>query len=362
MAIRTARPPGGIGRGFTLVEVLVAGALSLLAVVAATATIAWVQRANGVQQRAAAASGRARLALELLGADIRSAGDSVDLLPAHCLGAAATPGAPSGCPAILEPHPWRITIARNSWGPGPDGIERTADDTPPILPFDANGANVVTWQFVPDGPRRSFGEGHGGWIGRLERILDPWGFEDGPHATVVLENVILDDRMRVDPADPSRRDERYDEALFLYLVASSGEGEYVGDDFAVRRTTRTGSFLLPPVRFFAIPDPAHWPEPSLPHPPWLPAWPQEVVGWRASGAAPQRQGPLRALGSGFEADLRHLLDFNRIRAVRVAFKLADEEDPRHLGGIDLDPQRPGTARILAFESTFELKAFAGTPP
>ncbi|AKU91711.1 PilW family protein [Vulgatibacter incomptus] len=162
-------------RGFSLIELMVAGTISLVVVAAAFAFITRASEASAAQERATELTSRGRIALDLIGRDIRSAGDSVQLLPDPCLGA----GAPFGCAAILEPHPWRITIARYAWGAGPDGILGTADDVLPSGPFAANGDNVVTYQFVPRtaGPV-SLGGTRTGYVGRLERISNPFSFGD----------------------------------------------------------------------------------------------------------------------------------------------------------------------------------------
>src|SRR5690606_13275053 len=150
----------------------------------------------------------------LIGRDMRTAGDSVQFLPAHCLSDPATgtqtqsPGAPFGCPAIMEPHPWRLTMSRYVWEAGPDGIPFTADDGLGVAPFNATPVNVVSYQFVP---QTKFVDGtHEGFIGQLQRVVNPFGFAgQDPEVTILLDNVVVDNRMLVSP-DGSDRDARRD--------------------------------------------------------------------------------------------------------------------------------------------------------
>src|SRR5690606_15015244 len=96
--------------GFTILELLVAAAISLFVIAGAFVAMNRAHRTSVTQDRAVDLASQARLVMELIGRDIRNAGDSVQFLPKHCLvdpatGAAhQTPGAPFGCPAILEPR------------------------------------------------------------------------------------------------------------------------------------------------------------------------------------------------------------------------------------------------------------------
>lgn len=318
------------------------------------------------QERTADLNSQARLALELIGRDIRNAGDSVQFLPAHCLEGSQSQGAPFGCPAILEPHPWRITLSRYMWDEGPDGIQFTTDDELGIDPFDTNGENVVTYQFVP---RAEWADGsHRGYIGRLERVVNPFGFNsEAPSTTILLDNVLVDNRMSVSP-DGTQTDPRRDYSVFMYRIMSVFSGEYEGEEAFTKRATEQGSFILPPMRFFAFPDIgdiANWAtkQDGL-TPPYLPTdYTKELVGLRPDSQTTDNLreviGPPGGNGN-FTEDLRYVLDYNRIRAVNVSFKVVESrEDPSFHTGIDLDPDMPGTARVIQVESTFELKVFSG---
>jgi len=333
---------------------MVASSISLLVVVGAFISINLAHESSLAQGRAVELIGQARIVLDQLGRDIRSAGDAVQLLPSHCLGGLQSGGAPFGCPAILEPHPWRITLARYQWGAGDDGILGTVDDTLPAGDFADDPENVVTYQFVPRGGLRDVGNGHRGWIGRIERITNPFGFAGAePRLEVLLDDVLVDDAMRQSP-DGVELDHRRDHAVFLYQLLSMQSGEYEGDAEFTQRATREGSFVLPPARFFALPaDPQSWSEDFTAVPPYISAdWAPEIMGLRQSATTSDHFRP----GKTFEEDLRYVLDFNRIRAVHVAFKVVESrEDPAVLDGVDLDPAQPGTARVILMESTFEMK-------
>lgn len=353
-------------RGFTILELLVAAAISLFVIAGAFVAMNRAHRTFVTQDRAVDLASQARLVMELIGRDIRNAGDSVQFLPEHCLvdpatGAAhQTPGAPFGCPAILEPHPWRVTLTRYMWDPGADNIPFTADDQLGNAIFSANPQNVVAYQFVP---RQEFADGdYRAFIGHLEQVVNPFGFAgQAPTRTILLDNVLVDNRMLVSP-DGSERDPRRDFAVFMYRILSVRSGEYHGDPAFTQRATRQGSFILPPVRFFEFPDLADVPAWATNQqnlgPPYLPAgYAPEIVGLHADT---QTVNSLRTSGANFATDLRYVLDFNRIRAVNVSFKVVEpRDDPEHLTGIDLDPDAPGTARVLQVESTFELKVFSG---
>jgi prepilin-type N-terminal cleavage/methylation domain-containing protein len=343
--------------GFTLIELMIASTLSALVVFAAFISLTGVQVASATQNRTVDLVSQGRIALELIGKDVRGAGDSVNDLPAPCLGALADMDSEWGCPAVLEPHPWRVVLAKNAWAPGADGILGTTDDVPDAsTAFDQKPANVVAYEFQPKTELTEFADGRSGYIGRIVRIENPLRFPGGKGTsttTVVLENVLLDDRMTVDPAAPGTGDPRTAHALFLYGVLSNTPGEFTGDETFVNRTTRTGSFLLPPVRFFTIPGTAL---PALPTtPPFRPDHDFEIVGLKADGTAQE------ALQPDVDNDdaLAFVLARNRIRTVRVAFKVVGaEDDPSFTGGLDLDPDAAGTAPLYPFEGTFELKVFA----
>lgn len=343
-------------RGFSLVELMIAGTTAAIVVFFAFMTIGSVQGAAATQQRGIELVSRGRLALEVIGRDIRSAGDAVQILPFHCITGFQAGGTPDGCAAILDPHPWRITLARNAWVTPSGQPAGTAADGLSTAPFDSDPNNVVTYQFVPRAELPA-SAGFTGVLGRIERIQNPFSFGgEAPRTTVLVENVLLDERMRVDPAT-NAADSRYDFALFLYQVMSSRSDEYLGDPDIVARPTTTSAFLLPPMRFFAIPSPGTGlPAPNM-VPPYLPDYGgSEIVGLYTDDAV---SPTLFQVSTGFDRDLRYVLDYNRIRTVRVAFKVLDErEDPEYAGGIELDPSSPGTAHVLPMEATFELKVFS----
>lgn len=350
-------------RGFTLLEVILAAAISLMVIALAFVAVSRAHQSSIGQERSVDLASQARLVMELIGRDIRNAGDSVQFLPAHCLQGFQSPGAPFGCPAILEPHPWRITLSRYVWEPGPDGLMGTADDVLPMTPFDQNGANVVAYQFVPT--RRWSDGSHTGYIGRLERVVNPFGFGGAdPEITILLDNVLVDNRMSVSP-DGSQTDSRRDHAVFMYRLLSVFSGEYEGEVAFTQRSTVQGSFILPPMHFFAIPDLSDWPvdQQGL-TPPYLPTeHTKRLVGLKANADTTnnlRRIGGSHAATGNFQDDLRYVLDFNRIRAVNVSFKILESrEDPHFHAGIDVNPDTPGTARVIQVESTFELKVFSG---
>ncbi len=346
----------GRNRGFTLLELLVAGTISAIVALGGFVALTHMQDAAADQRRISELVSEARLALDFIARDIRSAGDSLEMLPGHCLGGLEAAGTPFLCAAILDAHPWRLTLARNTWDAGPDGVLSTMDDRAPQLAFDLEPNNVVAYQFVPDGAVRSLGSGgHQGVVGRLERIVNPFQFDGKPRrVTVLLDRIVLDNRMRVNPANPTQSDDRYDYSLFLYQLLSVSSGEYEGDDTYTKRTTARTSFLLPPVRFFDPLGAYATYQTAAPTKPWLPDYgTPQIVGLAGSETVLRR-------GSGsFDQDLRYVLDYNRIRTVRVAFKVVDpREDPDLPDGIDLDPDRPGTARVFPFETTVELKVFS----
>ena len=116
-------------------------------------------------------------------------------------------------------------------------------------------------------------------------------------------------------------------------------------------------FLLPPAAFYEAGA-------ALPSQP-------EGVPYRPTYTNPSFKGSKgkgkgKALGlrkkstqADFEDDLQFILDHNRIRAVRIAFKaIAGDEEQGRTDGIELDPGRPGTAPTVLLESTYELKVFS----
>lgn len=359
-----------MARGFTLIELLVAGTISLLLVAGAFGIVTHVQRTSLRQAEASERVAAARVAMEAMARDLRGAGDALDLLPAPCLGDKGFAPTDALCPALLDAHPWRVAIARNVWVDADgDGSTWSAADSlpPPARRFEQEPRNVVTYRFVPreDAEPRPMRGGVGGSrsgvLGRIERVENPFGFVgEAPRVTVLLDGVLLDDRMRSDPQDPGRTDPRYDHALFLYRVAARS-GELAGA-LGTRSTSLGGAFLSPPLRFFA-PAP---PPPYTAAAPWLGAAyadAKQIVGLGADATPAQR---LLAAGTGSldptdpTSDLRAVLDRNRIRAVRIAFKVVDErEKPDLAGGLDLDGNPAnGTARVHAFETTVELKVLA----
>jgi type II secretory pathway pseudopilin PulG len=346
-------------RGFTLVELMIAGVLAALVVSAGFMALSGTQLAAATQQRAVDRVSRARLAMELVGNDIRSAGDAVNFLPEWCLSPNHDPSSEWACPAILDAHPWRITLARNAWSEGPDGIPNTTDDVPnTTLAFNANPDNVVTYEFRPVGDKKTVGDRQY-YRGRLVRIRDPFNFggEGSRRETVLLDDVVVDNRMVVDPENPADHDERFDFAVFTYRILSNGPEEFQGDPSIVSRNTKHGVFLLPPAAFYEVGG-------TLPEQP-------EGAPYRPTYSNPSFKGS-KGKGKGkavglrknstaaqFENDLKFLLDHNRIRAVRVAFKtVAGDEQEGRTDGIDVDPSRPGTAPTVLLESMFELKVFS----
>lgn len=344
--------------GFTLVELLIAGTISAIVALAGFAALTAMQDQASDQRRVADLTSQARLALDLIGRDIRMAGDSQEMLPVHCLNGVQSPGTAFQCSAILDPHPWRVTLTKNTWDPGTDGVLSTMDDRAPQLAFNLQPDNVVTYQFVKTRDVTKPGDaGYRGVLGRLERIVNPFQFAGAQReVTVLLDRVLLDNRMRVNPANPTENDPRYDHSLFMYQVLSTLSGEFEGAAVYTERTTRHGSFLLPPVRFFDPLGTYQTYQAAPPAAPWLPDYgTPHIVGLGGSTTVLLRGS------SSFDTDLRFVLDRNRIRAVRVALKVVDpREDPDLGDGIDVDPTRPGTARVFSFETTVELKVFSAT--
>jgi len=355
-------------RGFTLLELMIAGTISLLVVAGAFALVTEIQRTSASQAAAAERVSAARVAMEAMARDIRGAGDALDLLPAPCLGDKGYIPTDHLCPALLDAHPWRIAIARNAWVDADgDGSIWGLDDTMPPLGrhFDTEPNNVVAYRFVPDGGdapvelKGGVGGSRKGVLGRIERVLNPFGFAgQDPQVTVLLERVLLDDRMRTDPLSPSGTDPRYAFSLFMYRVATRS-GELSGKLGA--RTTSLGDFFLtPPLRFFKPKSPPDYTNAA----PWIAAgYEKEIVGLEEDGDEVTR---LLTAGTGAidptnpSSDFRFLLDRNRVRAVRIAFNVVDEQERRDVtDGLDLDGDPSnGTARVHAFETTVELKVLS----
>lgn len=344
-----------VERGFSLVELLVAGVVSTVVIGFAIVTIAQIQTATASQRKDIELASQGRVAMELMSRDVRAAGDAVQFLPYHCIGGSQSPGTPDGCAAVLDPHPWRITLARNAWTTPPGVTPGTSADTLSSAPFTDDPGNVVTYQFVP---RDVVLDGQG-VLGHIERVRNPFGFAgQAPQTSILLDNVLLDERMKLAP-DGVDSDPIYDYSLFLYHLLSETAGEYIGAASIVNRQTTTGdSFLLPPVRFFALPASLGDPLPAIvTGPPYLGSYDFEFMG--LDGEKAISTSPLRATHGSIAQDMRYILDYNRIRAVRIAFKVVEpHEDPAYHHGLDLNPSAPGTARIFSIESTVEIKVFS----
>lgn len=357
-------------RGFSLIELTIAGSASIVVVMTAFVALSALQRSGSRQAQAEEVVSGARLAMEVIARDIRSAGDALDLLPSTCLDAAhhidVTP-MPFSCPVILEPHPWRIILARNAWtaADGTRSIYEVDDEPPPdTRAFAEEAENVVMYRFIRKQALPTLADGAGGTrsahLGRIERVVNPFSFPTGgvaaaPSVTVLLDNVLLDDRMRANPADPTDIDHRYDHALFMYQVLTE-TGELLGP-VGDRVTATGGPYLTPPLRFFPIGPPAAQKNVS----PWAADFAAQVVGLEADTTAHTgllRTGSAGMLASNRDSDLRVILDRNRIRAVRVAFKVVGPERTDIVDGVDIDPSVPGTARIYEFETSVEIKPLA----
>ncbi len=356
-------------RGFTLIELMVAGVLSAVVVFGAFVALTSIQRSGLRQTESDAVVGEARLAMELIARDVRNAGDSLDLLPENCVGAFAHATANYRCPAVLEPHPWRLALARNAWrssSGAPQGRRRTDDLPPPTnRNFEDEPENVILYRFVPDGEVRDLTDSDGvtrqGVLGRIERVVNPYGFKRPAEASaapaqvsVLLENVLLDNRMRINPADPTEIDHRYDFSLFLYQVLTTA-GEFAGDaDLVGRPTGLARAFLTPPLRFF----PASLPAALNTAKPYAPDHAAEVVGLEKTTKSYEGllTGSTKMDASDPTSDLRLVLDRNRIRTVRIAFKVVGAEHPDVTDGLDLDGNPAnGRARVWDFETVAEIK-------
>jgi prepilin-type N-terminal cleavage/methylation domain-containing protein len=394
-------------RGFTLIEVMIAAALAAALAAAAFSAIAVVQNIAGTSARAASMGAEGRTGLDIMGRDIRNAGDSLQAGVANCLGAPgviqANAEGISQCPAVLEPHPWRLTLARYVWqdgdpanGIGPDGSTFGMDDIPRDMvnaALNDNGNNVVSYEFVPDPaqdvprPVTDYSvtppQGRQAWFGRIDRVVNPFAFPipgGNPITTrsVLIDNVELDDALIVDATtNPPTPNLDVANSLFTYQVAyRPGELAQGGNDPVV-----TGTLLSPPLRFFAV-SAANQPRGfdtilgyafggGLPYAGI--GYDAEVAGFLPfDGAA---EGPLLSAGitSGVignlgdpTSDVRYLIDRNRFRAVRVTFRVHEGrdptsglplEDPRYRLGLDVDGDiRTGTAHVVSFQATFAIKS------
>lgn len=357
-------------RGFTLIELMIAGVLSAVVVMGGFIALTGLQRSGARQTEADEVVAGARLAMELIARDVRSAGDSLDLLGTPCLPTTDShPDRTFQCPAILEPHPWRMIIARNAWtnaaGTGP-ASDRTTD-IPPVSTreFGKWPENVVMYRFVPygDGTQKTFGDGRHGYLGRIERVVNPFGFPRNTTAsaaqiTVLLDNVLLDDRMREKP-DGTEVDHRYDFSLFLFQVLTTKD-KFVGSLSSRDTSAADDAFLTPPLRFFPPSSPGNLVTVS----PYMPNRVAAIVGLDADTTS--HEGLLKGAGvsKGMnpgqrDSDLRLILDRSEIRTVRIAFKVVGPERTDHTTGLDLDGNAAnGRARVYAFESTAELKPLA----
>jgi type II secretory pathway pseudopilin PulG len=376
------KTPPGSARGFTLVELMIAGIVSSIVVLGAFAALTSVQRSAARQQEADEVVGAARIAMEIMARDIRTAGDSFILLNAPCLDTAHTFDPTAwNCAAVLDPHPWRITVARNAWvddATSPDASRFSANDDPPptARPFAQDPENAVTLRFVPyptwGNDPKDLDNGRKAVLGRIERVSNPFDFPLGATAqtgsvAVLLDNVVLDDAMRVNPSDPEDIDHRYDYALFMYQLLTH-TGEFNGDaNLVVRNTTASDWFLTPPLKLFTHAVPAGYPNDVVKAVPYMPSgYSPSGVGLKSAnvGVSPIVKTPLPGTSPTTSmapdeptSQLRYLLDRNRIRTVRLAFKVAaPRERPEVTDGFDLDGDPGnGTAQLYSFESVIEIK-------
>ncbi len=368
---RRSRPSG-----FTLLELMIAGAISLLVVMGGFVALNGVQSASARQQEADEVVGAARVALEVMARDIRTAGDSFGRLSGSCLGATTFTPTVWNCAAVLDPHPWRVSIARNAWVDAGDGSRFTSDDTPPAptKAFTDDPENAVTFRFVPyEGwaDPKAVGNNRNAVLGRIERVTNPFGFTLAGAAVpttvaVLLDNVVLDDAMRFNPADPADIDHRYDYSLFMYQLLTRS-GEFNGAAALVSRNTTAGDwFLTPPVNLFSRAVPAGYPNDAPNAPPYMPSgYTAQVVGLETTTAvtSPIVNTPVEGTPSAnlsptdATSQLRYLLDRNRIRTVRVAFKVAAPRERANVrDGFDLDNNPAnGTAQLYSFETIVEIK-------
>lgn len=361
-------------RGFTLIEIMIASTAALVVVLGAFVVLNHTQKVSVRQSRIVDTQSTARHAMAVLGRDIRMAGDSMALLPGPCMGAMGHTRSTSLCPAILDAHPWRITLARNAWGDGGD-YEFNDNDVAPTGTWASNPNNAVRYEFVPERhvaamPDRGSGGTREVVIGRIERTTNPFGFAgQAAQTSVLLNNVILDDEMHVS-ADGAASDARFAHSLFMFQLAASSD-ELSGDAALVQRTTSLQNsdgesiLLSPPTRFY---DPLAFVGglPAAPNvPPYMPNYGSvEIVGLRA-GPDENAVASIFATTTGMDpsvstSDIRRVLDWNRIHAVRVAFKVfSGREDPEHSTGLDLDGNPAnGTALVQPLVSTYELKLLA----
>lgn len=390
-----------IARGFTLIEVMIAAAIAAVLAAAAFASLSTVQRITGASARAAGITAEARVGLEIMGRDIRGAGDSLDQGIAPCLpGVQMNADGVNPCPAILEPHPWRITIARYAWDDtvlgNSDGSTFSAQDVPRlqagaalngVMPEDAQ--NVVSYEFVPDNPAGGMvaatdysasrpgvaaAQARNVWFGRIDRVQNPFRFGAPPGnvttRSVLVDNVFLDEALvTAAVGDPPVPDPNAAHSLFTYQVAYR-PGEL--DTGLAARASVTNTLISPPLRFFPIGPPmdlalipavAPTPYAGLGYAP-------QFVGFNRDGTPRARLLTVDPGGSPAQLEdprsqVRYLIDRNRFRAVRVTFKVHEGrdpvtrlpvEDPGYRLGLDVDNNPAnGTARFAAFQATFQIK-------
>ncbi len=408
--------------GFTLIEVLIAGGLAGLIAVAAFAAVTNMQQASGTQIEATTTFSSGRLGLDMMLRDIRMAGDSNDLLNDFCIPAAQRhDNTLYACPAILEAHPWRIVLSMNNWtapaGAAEIGINSpfVAGSTPPSRASRLSDLpeNTIAYEFVPllavDPPMEGLRVRNpvgGAWAaravvrGRIDRILNPFGFDATgalnvlpPQRSVLVENVVLDNAMKCNPANPENStvagacDARFDHTLFSYRLFAR-QGTING----LAAWATTSQFLLsPPVNFYnpsrpltaigvgaaqanltfggipGVPDVRGLVTGAGP----LPVGADLYVNPPPAGLDGMTRTAL-TLGTPFDPAvpnslIRLIYDRQRIRSVRVAFKVySGREDPLYSLGLDLDNKQAGspplavgrgTSPMFQFESEAELKVF-----
>ncbi len=356
-------------RGFTLIELMIAGTAAIVVVLGAFVSLTALQRSGARQAEAEDVVSSARLALEIMARDVRSAGDALELLPGRCLFSTNEhPDASDtfNCPAVLEAHPWRVILARNAWSAS-DGT-RSRSELTDVAPsttraFNQEPENVVMYRFVQTKHLPTLEDADGttrdAYIGRIERVVNPFKFPGTAgteQVTVLLDNVLLDDRMRTNPADATQVDGRYDHALFMYQVLTQSD-EFAGA-LSARTTSTGGPFLTPTLRFFKIADPGAVKTSR----PYAQDHDAEIVGLEEDTTAYTsllKGGSKGMKASAPDSDMRLVFDQGRIRTVRIAFKVLGPERVDIKDGVDLDDDPTnGTARVYAFETTAEIKPLA----
>lgn len=404
-------------RGFTLLELIIAGGLAGIIAVAAFAAVTNMQQATGTQMEATSVFSSGRFGLDMMLRDIRMAGDSNELFANYCIRDPAMrhPNTLYACPAILEAHPWRIVLAMNNWAPAAAGVGIDINSpfavgaTPPTrasMLWDRPD-NMVAYEFVPlidaDFPIETLQVRNPAGTndfqrdvirGRIDRIVNPFGLDTAggfnvlpPQRSVLVENVVLDNAMRCNPLnpensnDPDACDPRFDHALFGYrlLARQNTLVETAG------RTTSSTMFLSPPLNFYAPGRPAFQfgvdaPTDGLTFA-GLPTA-AEVRGLKA-GAVPAGDGirlydDTVAELDGFTREsmadalvaadpfnptipnsvIRLIYDRQRIRAVRVSFKVySGREDPNYRLGLNLDDQDAAAPQVTTGLGTSPLFQF-----